>query len=1525
MQIDQDMKKKLSYNNSNLIQFSSRINWTRHYKSMVAKSIKACLFLCIAFFSFKSDVAATHIVGGELKYKHLFGNKYEVTLTFRRDCEFGDPEADFDNIAKVWIFNGKGNFQNQLPNNGVLKMFFNDADTLNNIIMSDCGFEGKAVCVHETIYRQDVVLPYNPGGDGYILSYQRCCRNETLENVIEPLETGGTWTVHITEEAQLEHNENPCFNQWPDIYICANEDLMFDHSATDADGDSLVYKLCAPYLGGSKDDPIPSSSPKPPYTEVTWDPDFSLMDLLGGTSPLQIHPETGLLTGNPNMVGQFLVGICVEEWRDGVKIGEVRRDFQYNVRMCSPSPLAEFNANDENCNGPDVQFVNTSEGATAYQWNFDYPSTDPAFQSTDQNPEFVYPTEGVYDVQLIVTRGTDQCSDTLIQQIAALFTDIAVKYKLEIQECNENGGFTIRLTDQSVEPEDGFDIINAEWTITQNGMSQVYFGDIINVMDLANEDFIIELQVESETGCKQTLIDTIEGGIEHLADFVYELDGCSEAGIATLAFGDASEDLNPFDNIEGYLWTVTDEGGETMFTDSSFMIDVADDDTISVNLLLDFGGGCMAEVTKEIILQEEVPQASYEWFATGCPDDGTVDLTFKDTTTGLDSSITISEINWTVMVVGDTFTETGDSIVVNVPKDSLVTFTMVVNFSNGCQDIIEDTFLPGPYANIEFNIDSLVMCLGDTIFNVTSPNSDFTYTWSPMEGIYFEDMADQSNPGFIGIENTEYSVTVTDGLCSIESSFEIIVLDDNNLSITGDSITCDGNVLLVADGGIGEGEFEWALTSDFADIIYTGDTLETNFDGQEQIFYVRFTGESCEDPYAEHLVILSNIFDVVFNGDPVRVCLGDTVPLLDNPDPSLTYVWSPLDGIHFVDPADGSTAHVIGIMDTEYFVTISDDFCSLDTSINVIIADGQEFQVLGDSIVCDENVQLVGFGATGIGTYQWSLDSTFTDIIFEGDTLNTTLTGLSETYYVQFTDKTCGDLILSYDVRMFVFDILFAEPFEICPGDTVDYPIFNLGEGPLTYLWLEDPHVVANDTTTTPSIGVGIDEVDDFELIFIATSPTGCTYTDTVSFVLIENPIVDFTFELEECGNYTVCFDIQGEFNGFPNWDFGDTTVTTDVSIDTMPCYTYPGAGTYDVLLSNLSTFCPYKDVVKTITINDEISIDAIEDQVLCLDDTVSLTATTSNINVSFVWCNLAGDTIAIGPDYEQVVTEEFEVIVKGEDPNGCTDMDTIKVSPFVFDIEVDIPPIFCEDEETEVSITVNGVQDGYSFQWGPDDCIVRDGDTGNPVLLTGEAKEYSVTVTYDELGCEVMESYSVTTTSYSVELDAIDENGINTDTINKEEEITIFVLDQMEDYSYEWSTGEVNTTGEITESPEETTTYSVTVTDGMGCTAVASITIIVRQPVCDETDVFLPSAFSPNNDGINDVLLVRSNFIDEMEILIYNRWGEEVFSSQDQSVGWDGTYNGELLSPDVYAYTLKVICINQAEYSVRRNVSLLK
>ena len=137
------------------------------------------------------------------------------------------------------------------------------------------------------------------------------------------------------------------------------------------------------------------------------------------------------------------------------------------------------------------------------------------------------------------------------------------------------------------------------------------------------------------------------------------------------------------------------------------------------------------------------------------------------------------------------------------------------------------------------------------------------------------------------------------------------------------------------------------------------------------------------------------------------------------------------------------------------------------------------------------------------------------------------------------------------------------------------------------------------------------------------------------------------------------------------------------------------------------------------------------------------------------------------------------------------------------------------------------------------------------------------------------------------------------------------------------WSTGATGLSIKV--APVETTTYTVTVTDRDGCTAVDQVTVEVRRARCDETDVYLPNAFTPNGDGNNDRLFVRSNFIDEMELIIYNRWGQQVFRTTDQSVGWDGTFEGKELPPDAYAYYLRVICVNAVEYRKKGNVNLIR
>jgi gliding motility-associated-like protein len=115
----------------------------------------------------------------------------------------------------------------------------------------------------------------------------------------------------------------------------------------------------------------------------------------------------------------------------------------------------------------------------------------------------------------------------------------------------------------------------------------------------------------------------------------------------------------------------------------------------------------------------------------------------------------------------------------------------------------------------------------------------------------------------------------------------------------------------------------------------------------------------------------------------------------------------------------------------------------------------------------------------------------------------------------------------------------------------------------------------------------------------------------------------------------------------------------------------------------------------------------------------------------------------------------------------------------------------------------------------------------------------------------------------------------------------------------------------------------TVTPPDG-ACPAVAEARVFVFFPDCAEPYVFVPNAFSPNDDNVNDVLYVRGP-IKELHFVIYNRWGEKMFETFDATTGWDGYLATTPLPPDVYGYYLEVTCFDDKKFFKKGNVSLIR
>jgi gliding motility-associated-like protein len=113
-------------------------------------------------------------------------------------------------------------------------------------------------------------------------------------------------------------------------------------------------------------------------------------------------------------------------------------------------------------------------------------------------------------------------------------------------------------------------------------------------------------------------------------------------------------------------------------------------------------------------------------------------------------------------------------------------------------------------------------------------------------------------------------------------------------------------------------------------------------------------------------------------------------------------------------------------------------------------------------------------------------------------------------------------------------------------------------------------------------------------------------------------------------------------------------------------------------------------------------------------------------------------------------------------------------------------------------------------------------------------------------------------------------------------------------------------------------------VSDGL-CTGSDTVLIKVFDSICGAPFVFIPNAFSPNKDGQNDKLYVRGPFIESFIFRVYDRWGELVWETTNLSEGWDGTFRGKLLDPDVFDYYLQATCVGGLESIIKGNVTLIR
>lgn len=353
---------------------------------------------------FATNARAAHLVGGEITYECQGGGNYGINLRVYRDCAGGG--AAFDASIQIVVFDAVTFAQVQLisgvTHGAIQGIPLNSGDPCLTI--------PAGLCTEFTDYVTSANLP--PNANGYIITWQRCCRNGSISNISNPGTWGNTYTVTIPPNDPC--GSAPTFKSTPPIVICQGEPLNIDVSATDLEGDSLYYEFCEILHGGSQSMPAPTPGP-PPYQTIPFLAPQTFLNPIPSSPQIRLDSVNGRITGAATLTGQYVVGICVSSFKNGMVETTVRRDFQFNVSPCVRNVVSDMVTQLEDsslyCAGRTIQFTSqSSSNANTFHWDFG-DTNRIADTSNLQNPVYTYDKIGSYTVTLIANPGTS-CADT---------------------------------------------------------------------------------------------------------------------------------------------------------------------------------------------------------------------------------------------------------------------------------------------------------------------------------------------------------------------------------------------------------------------------------------------------------------------------------------------------------------------------------------------------------------------------------------------------------------------------------------------------------------------------------------------------------------------------------------------------------------------------------------------------------------------------------------------------------------------------------------------------------------------------------------------------------------------------------------------------------------------------------------------------------------------------------------------------------------------------------------------------------
>ena len=814
---------------------------------------------------------------------------------------------------------------------------------------------------------------------------------------------------------------------------------------------------------------------------------------------------------------------------------------------------------------------------------------------------------------------------------------------------------------------------------------------------------------------------------------------------------------------------------------------------------------------------------------------------------------------------------------------------MVTDNVTGCKgyDTVVVTIQGGPLTVI-VNVNDNNICVGDVIqldAIASGGSGTYTYTWSSNPAGFSSNV---SNPTDIPTQTTTYFVTVNDGFNNVTGSVQVTVNQlPNVVANSSASTVCEGQSVILYGSGAQNYVWDNGVINNVP-FVPSG----------KQTYTVTGTDANGCSNTAQINVTVNSLPLVQANASETVICEGTQI-ILTGSGSAVSYVWdnNVIDGVPF-SPATSNT----------YTVTGTDaNGCTATDQINITV--NPTYLFTETHVVCDgSGYTWHGNTYTQAGTYFDSLTT-----VFGCDSIYMLNLSFSQSYLFTENFTICQGQQYSWHGNVYNNPGTYYDSLLTVGGCDSIY-VLNLTVNPSyqfvenqticqgsSYVWHGNTYTLAGTYYDSLTTSLGCDSV------YVLNLQINPTYTTNINQTICEGQVYNwYGQDYNATGTY---YHSLTAINGC------DSTLVLNLTVQPLPVVTISssqnsicsGGSAILTAFGADSYLWSTNETTQSITVNpNTTTIYSVTGTTNGCSDTamititvhplpqITITASSNNIcpgssttltaqgGQTYLWNN--GSTtsmITVSPNISTTYT------VTATDANNCTNVASINIG---------------------ILPTYNLVQNaaicqGEIYTWN-----------GNNYTSSGT---YTLNLTTTQ-GCDSILTLQLTVHPKPNVTVSGDTNLIIYNS-------TVLTASGIGVINFIWNPTTALSCSDCSNpvaSPLTTTTYCVVGTTVNACSDTACITIHVDS---DCGELFFPLAFSPNNDGKNDVWKIQGRCIKELEVKIFNRWGEKVFEAYSQDEVWDGTFRGKPLDTDVFVYIVTVTLHDGSIKKFKGDITLMR